>query len=61
MPLYALDEIEPEFPPLGRFWIAPDAHVIDSSHLSIDGVVAEIMTQLAAKNFAFKSPHAQPA
>ena len=29
--------------------IAPDAHVIDSSHLSIAGVVREIMTRLAAQ------------
>jgi cytidylate kinase len=32
--------------------IAPDAHVIDSSHLPIAGVVAEIIEQLKAKGFA---------
>ncbi len=31
--------------------IAGDAHVIDSSHLSIEGVVDEIVAQLQAKNF----------
>lgn len=31
--------------------IAPEAHVIDSSHLSIDGVVAEIIRQLNAQHF----------
>ncbi|WP_395697707.1 gamma carbonic anhydrase family protein [Methylocella sp.] len=28
MPLYAIDGIEPSLPPLGEFWIAPDAQVI---------------------------------
>ncbi len=28
MPLYRLDEIEPEIPASGKYWIAPDAHVI---------------------------------
>lgn len=28
MPLYMLDDIAPTLPPEGRFWIAPDAHVI---------------------------------
>ena len=28
MPLYALDDVEPERPAEGRYWIAPDAHVI---------------------------------
>ncbi|HEX8280182.1 MAG TPA: (d)CMP kinase [Chthoniobacterales bacterium] len=31
--------------------IAPDAHVIDSSRLSIEGVVDEIIAQLASKGF----------
>ena len=31
--------------------IAPDAHVIDSSHLSIAGVVAEIIARLKLQNF----------
>lgn len=37
--------------------IAPDAHVIDSSHLSIGGVVAEILRELKANGFA-ASPRA---
>jgi carbonic anhydrase/acetyltransferase-like protein (isoleucine patch superfamily) len=28
MPIYALDDIAPELPPEGEYWIAPDAHVI---------------------------------
>ncbi|MFN2474840.1 MAG: (d)CMP kinase [Chthoniobacterales bacterium] len=32
--------------------IAPDAHVIDSSHLPISGVVAEIIEQLKLQRFA---------
>ncbi|MCP8893657.1 gamma carbonic anhydrase family protein [Shinella daejeonensis] len=28
MPLYMLDDIAPTLPPEGRYWIAPDAHVI---------------------------------
>ncbi|EFH11382.1 gamma carbonic anhydrase family protein [Teichococcus cervicalis] len=28
MPIYALDEIAPRLPEPGRYWIAPDAHVI---------------------------------
>lgn len=28
MPLYALDGIEPKTPGEGRYWVAPDAHVI---------------------------------
>lgn len=28
MPLYALDDLSPDLPPEGEFWIAPDAHVI---------------------------------
>jgi carbonic anhydrase/acetyltransferase-like protein (isoleucine patch superfamily) len=36
MPLYALDDIVPELPPQGRFWIAPDAHVIGRVRLGQD-------------------------
>ncbi|MGZ5523156.1 MAG: (d)CMP kinase [Chthoniobacterales bacterium] len=32
--------------------IAPDAHLIDSSNLSIEGVLSEILEQLKAKGFA---------
>ena len=28
MPIYALDDVAPELPPEGEYWIAPDAHVI---------------------------------
>ncbi|MDQ4136200.1 MAG: gamma carbonic anhydrase family protein, partial [Pseudomonadota bacterium] len=28
MPLYTLDDVSPTLPEAGRFWIAPDAHVI---------------------------------
>ncbi len=28
MPIYALDDLVPDLPPEGQFWIAPDAHVI---------------------------------
>jgi carbonic anhydrase/acetyltransferase-like protein (isoleucine patch superfamily) len=28
MPIYALDDHEPSLPGAGRFWVAPDAHVI---------------------------------
>ncbi len=28
MPIYALDDVAPELPPDGRYWVAPDAHVI---------------------------------
>jgi carbonic anhydrase/acetyltransferase-like protein (isoleucine patch superfamily) len=36
MPLYALDDAEPVIPPAGRYWIAPDAHVIGRVRLGID-------------------------
>jgi carbonic anhydrase/acetyltransferase-like protein (isoleucine patch superfamily) len=39
MPLYALDDIEPELPRSGRFWIAPDAHVIGRVRLGEDASV----------------------
>ena len=28
MPIYALDNAEPEFPPEGQYWVAPDAILI---------------------------------
>jgi carbonic anhydrase/acetyltransferase-like protein (isoleucine patch superfamily) len=28
MPVYSLDDVAPDLPPAGSFWIAPDAHVI---------------------------------
>lgn len=28
MPIYALDDLVPRLPAAGRFWVAPDAHVI---------------------------------
>ena len=28
MPIYALDQTEPQLPPEGHYWVAPDAHVI---------------------------------
>jgi carbonic anhydrase/acetyltransferase-like protein (isoleucine patch superfamily) len=36
MPLYALDDVAPELPGSGRFWIAPDAHVIGRVRLGED-------------------------
>jgi carbonic anhydrase/acetyltransferase-like protein (isoleucine patch superfamily) len=36
MPLYALDDVAPELPGSGRFWIAPDAHVIGRVRLRED-------------------------
>lgn len=33
MPLYALGDAEPELPPSGRVWIAPDAHVMGKVEL----------------------------
>lgn len=36
MPLYALDNHAPEVPRAGRFWIAPDAHVIGKVRLRED-------------------------
>ncbi|MDQ6656161.1 MAG: (d)CMP kinase, partial [Verrucomicrobiota bacterium] len=37
--------------------IAGDAHVIDSSKLSIEGVVAEILAELKAKGLAVEAQH----
>ncbi|NIX76600.1 gamma carbonic anhydrase family protein [Microvirga terricola] len=36
MPVYSLDEIAPILPEPGRFWIAPDAHVIGRVRLGDD-------------------------
>ena len=36
MPIYALDDQEPELPKPGRFWVAPDAHVIGRVRLGTD-------------------------
>ena len=36
MPIYSLDGLAPEVPADGRFWIAPDAHVIGNVHLGED-------------------------
>jgi carbonic anhydrase/acetyltransferase-like protein (isoleucine patch superfamily) len=36
MPVYSLDEITPILPEQGRYWIAPDAHVIGRVRLGLD-------------------------
>jgi carbonic anhydrase/acetyltransferase-like protein (isoleucine patch superfamily) len=36
MPLYTLDDVSPTLPEAGRFWIAPDAHVIGRVRLGRD-------------------------
>jgi carbonic anhydrase/acetyltransferase-like protein (isoleucine patch superfamily) len=36
MPIYALDDVSPTLPEPGRFWIAPDAHVIGRVRLGVD-------------------------
>src|SRR5215212_5754089 len=36
MPLYSLDDVAPILPGPGRFWIAPDAHVIGNVRLGVD-------------------------
>jgi carbonic anhydrase/acetyltransferase-like protein (isoleucine patch superfamily) len=36
MPIYSLDGVEPTLPEAGRFWIAPDAHVIGRVRLGVD-------------------------
>lgn len=36
MPFYALADVSPETPGLGRYWIAPDAHVIGRVRLAAD-------------------------
>ena len=39
MPLYSLDGIAPQVPANGRYWIAPDAHVIGNVVLEEDANV----------------------
>jgi carbonic anhydrase/acetyltransferase-like protein (isoleucine patch superfamily) len=36
MPIYALDDVAPEMPEAGEYWIAPDAHVIGRVKLAKD-------------------------
>jgi len=36
MPIYSLDDVSPILPEEGRFWIAPDAHVIGKIRLGPD-------------------------
>ena len=36
MPIYALNDREPKLPPMGRYWLAPDAHVIGDVELGVD-------------------------
>jgi len=36
MPAYSLDDVSPTLPEAGRFWIAPDAHVIGKVRLGAD-------------------------
>lgn len=36
MPLYALDDIRPEVPPDGAWWLAPDAHLIGRVRIGVD-------------------------
>ncbi|QFU16859.1 gamma carbonic anhydrase family protein [Microvirga thermotolerans] len=36
MPIYSLDDRMPDLPEPGRFWVAPDAHVIGSVRLGPD-------------------------
>jgi len=36
VPIYSLDGVEPILPPAGRYWIAPDAHVIGRVRLGTD-------------------------
>jgi carbonic anhydrase/acetyltransferase-like protein (isoleucine patch superfamily) len=36
MPIYALDDQQPDLPEPGRFWVAPDAHVIGRVRLGAD-------------------------
>ncbi|WP_395664265.1 gamma carbonic anhydrase family protein [Methylocella sp.] len=39
MPLYALDGIEPSLPPLGEFWVAPDAQLVGRVRLGAEASV----------------------
>jgi carbonic anhydrase/acetyltransferase-like protein (isoleucine patch superfamily) len=36
MPIYSLDDVAPILPEEGRFWVAPDAHVIGKVRLGAD-------------------------
>lgn len=36
MPIYRLGEYEPQLPQAGRYWVAPDAHVIGQVTLGLD-------------------------
>ena len=36
MPVYALNELVPQLPEAGRYWVAPDAHVIGRVTLGLD-------------------------
>ena len=36
MPIYELDGQAPDLPEAGRFWVAPDAHVIGRDRLGAD-------------------------
>jgi carbonic anhydrase/acetyltransferase-like protein (isoleucine patch superfamily) len=36
MPIYALDDYAPELPEAGRYWIAPDAHIMGRVRLAPD-------------------------
>ncbi|MDO9710608.1 gamma carbonic anhydrase family protein [Paracraurococcus lichenis] len=36
MPVYALNDLVPTLPPAGRYWVAPDAHVIGNVTLGED-------------------------
>ena len=39
MALYQLDDLVPQLPEAGKYWIAPDARVIGSVRLGIDASV----------------------
>jgi carbonic anhydrase/acetyltransferase-like protein (isoleucine patch superfamily) len=39
MPIYALDDVVPDLPEEGRFWIAPGAHVIGRVRLGLDASI----------------------
>src|SRR5258708_33860780 len=36
MAIYALDDYVPQLPPAGRYWVAPEAHVIGRVRLGLD-------------------------
>ena len=36
MPVYALNDLLPQLPPAGRYWVAPDAHVVGRVTLGED-------------------------